>query len=125
MVPGSELRQAVGSWRLILGNKRHRTRRIGSFLPRILELESRLTPTVTFTTGFAGMVNTGWAPPDPSVAVGPNHVLESVNESYAIYNKSTGALLSKTLSQACSRAWIRREASSIRMPFMTTWLDDS
>src|ERR1051325_3326839 len=49
---------------------------------------------------FAGVgVNGIVAPPDTNIAVGPNHIVETVNARYAVYNK-TGALLAgpKTLS---------------------------
>jgi hypothetical protein len=52
-------------------------------------------PTVTLTGGFTGMNSTGWTPPDTNLAVGLNHVVETVNKSLAIYDKATGALLSK------------------------------
>jgi hypothetical protein len=66
-----------------------------SYRPQILQLEFRVVPTISLTGGFSGMVNTGWNPPDTNIAVGPNHVLETVNESYAIYSKATGSLLAK------------------------------
>jgi hypothetical protein len=65
------------------------------FRPALEALEERFLPTITLTSGFNGMVNTGWNPPDPNIAVGPNYVLETVNESYAIYSKTTGSLLTK------------------------------
>jgi hypothetical protein len=58
-------------------------------------LEDRLVPAVTLQTNFTGMNNTGWTPPDTNLAVGPNQVVETVNESVAIYDKATGTLLSK------------------------------
>ena len=42
---------------------------------------------------FAGISNTGWNPPDPSVAVGPDHIVAVVNSSIAVYDKETGAQL--------------------------------
>ena len=38
--------------------------------------------------GPAGTFNVDAAPPDPNGAVGPNHFVEVVNESFAIFNKS-------------------------------------
>jgi hypothetical protein len=58
-------------------------------------LENRTLPTVTLQGNFTGMNNTGWTPPDTNLAVGPSHVVETVNESLAIYDKATGTLLSK------------------------------
>src|SRR5438094_5122672 len=60
----------------------------------VMQLDERVTPTVTAMAGFTGVNNTGWTPPDSNIAVGPSYVIETVNESMAIYNKSTGALLS-------------------------------
>ena len=54
----------------------------------------------TGSTNFAGISATGWLPPDCTMAVGPDHVLLSVNSSVAIYAKAGGAaLLQRTLSQ--------------------------
>ena len=43
-------------------------------------------------TGFAGYGITG-APPDTTLAVGPNHIVQWVNSHFAIFNKSGTALL--------------------------------
>jgi len=55
-------------------------------------------------TNFAGQtsLDSPWGPPDPIAAVGPNHVVEMVNENIAIYNKATGALIS---NQTTSSFW--------------------
>jgi hypothetical protein len=37
---------------------------------------------------FAGLTDTGWFPPDCTVAVGPEHVLAAVNASFAVYSKT-------------------------------------
>jgi hypothetical protein len=42
---------------------------------------------------FPGIGHTGWNPPDPDVAVGPDHVVAVVNSSIAIFNKETGEKL--------------------------------
>jgi NedA-like, galactose-binding domain/F5/8 type C domain len=41
---------------------------------------------------FPGVGSNGYAPPDTNMAVGPNHILQTVNSRYAIYAKN-GALL--------------------------------
>src|SRR6266404_4398057 len=46
---------------------------------------------------FPGVGANGWAPPDTNMAVGPNHILQTVNIRYAIYSKS-GALVSGPFS---------------------------
>ncbi len=48
---------------------------------------------------FQGFTDTGWFPPDCTLAAGPSHVLASVNSSLAVYNKSGGvAVAQRTLS---------------------------
>jgi hypothetical protein len=42
-------------------------------------------------TSFPGIPATGWFPPDCTLAVGPSHVLASVNATVSIYNKTGGA----------------------------------
>ena len=50
-------------------------------------------------SSFAGFSATGWLPPDCTLAVGPTHVLVSVNASVAVYAKAGGApVLTKTLT---------------------------
>jgi hypothetical protein len=36
---------------------------------------------------FSGLDRTGWVPPDPTLAVGPDHIVVTVNQSVAFYNK--------------------------------------
>src|SRR5438876_227295 len=67
-----------------------RTRRQRSFRSagrrlEVMQLDARITPTVTEMAGFTGLNNTGWTPPDPNLAVGPSYVVATVNESMAIY----------------------------------------
>lgn len=40
---------------------------------------------------FPSDVSSGWNPPDPTLAVGPDHVVVTVNQHIAFYNKATGA----------------------------------
>jgi hypothetical protein len=40
---------------------------------------------------FPGIGATGWSPPDPTLGVGPNHVVITVNSSLAFFDKNTGA----------------------------------
>jgi len=44
---------------------------------------------------FQGISQTNYAPPDPVIAVGTNNVLEAVNTSFAVFNKS-GSKISQT-----------------------------
>jgi hypothetical protein len=62
--------------------------------PAILCLEERLVLSTTLDASYIGNNGTGWYPPDTNLAVGPSHVVETVNEALTIYNKSTGAQLS-------------------------------
>ncbi|MFN7314636.1 MAG: PA14 domain-containing protein [Phycisphaerae bacterium] len=37
---------------------------------------------------WTGVTATGWNPPDPTLAVGPNHVVVTVNQTIAFYNRA-------------------------------------
>ena len=50
-------------------------------------------------TGLAGFVMTG-APPDETIAVGPNHVVQWVNSMFAIFNKAGGVVAGPTNGNA-------------------------
>jgi hypothetical protein len=41
---------------------------------------------------FDGITHTGWVPPDCTLAVGPSHVLQTVNMQIAWYDKATGGV---------------------------------
>jgi hypothetical protein len=43
---------------------------------------------VGLTSGFIAQGNDGWDPPDMSLAVGPTYIVQMVNNSIAVYNKS-------------------------------------
>ncbi len=54
-------------------------------------------PAPTNGTGFAGLDLQNWGggwPPDTHGAVGPNHYIQAVNTSMAVYDKATGTRLS-------------------------------
>ena len=57
-------------------------------------LQKEAGPLVAATAGasFAGIGSPGYLPSDSNLAVGPNHIVEAVNVSFAVYNKS-GAIL--------------------------------
>ncbi|MCC6675883.1 MAG: hypothetical protein IT436_01950 [Phycisphaerales bacterium] len=44
-------------------------------------------PRVRAETLFAGIGQTGWVPPDPALAVGPAHIVTTVNQKIAFYTK--------------------------------------
>lgn len=39
-------------------------------------------------TSFPGISQTQWTPPDPAIAVGPNHIVQTVNMTVSFYDKS-------------------------------------
>lgn len=45
-------------------------------------------------TDFEGLGQSGYIPSDNNIAVGPNHIVETVNVQYAVYNKAGGLLTS-------------------------------
>lgn len=59
----------------------------------VLRLEDRLTPTVNVLSNFRGLnaPQGSGVPPDTCAAAGPNYVVETVNTTVQIYNKTTAA----------------------------------
>jgi hypothetical protein len=57
-------------------------------------LQKEVLPEVSATQGivFDGIATTQYVPSDSNLAVGPNHIVETVNVQFAVYNKS-GAIL--------------------------------
>jgi len=48
-------------------------------------------------TGFEGIPQTEWSPPDPTLAVGPNHIIQTVNSAIAFYDKNGNQTFSTDL----------------------------
>jgi hypothetical protein len=48
--------------------------------------------------GFRGIGSTNWYPPDPILAVGPEHIIAMVNTSWAIFDKAGNKLFQSTFS---------------------------
>ncbi len=48
------------------------------------------------STGFLGIAQTEWSPPDPAIAVGPDHIVQVVNAAIAFFNKDTGTQIFST-----------------------------
>ena len=48
--------------------------------------------------GFIGFADTGWMPPDPDLAVGPNHVVVAVNGGVKFYTKAGVQTFTDTLN---------------------------
>jgi len=51
---------------------------------------------------FPGLVQTPWSPPDPSIAVGPTHVVETVNMAIAFFSKDGELEFSQNLDSTGS-----------------------
>jgi len=63
---------------------------------------------------FPGVSANGSAPPDPNLAVGPNHIVQIVNTEFAVYSKSEDHRLSVQRSRRRLRGRIRRPHRAIR-----------
>lgn len=48
---------------------------------------------------FTGTTYTGWDPPDPQIAAGPNHIVEVVNSTISVFDKNSGNLLYQATAQ--------------------------
>jgi hypothetical protein len=57
-----------------------------------------VTSYTNVTPSFNGIYQTGLAPPDTTGAAGPDRYIETINNSYAIYNKSGAAINSGSMS---------------------------
>ncbi len=51
-------------------------------------------------SGFDAISNTAWNPPDPSLAVGPNHIVATVNMAIAFYDKNGNEEFSALLNDS-------------------------
>jgi hypothetical protein len=68
--------------------------------PRLEVLETRWLPSVTLGTGFNGLAfgdTAGYVPPDTIAAAGPTNIVEAVNTTLAIFDKSGNKLSSQSL----------------------------
>lgn len=61
----------------------------------ILSAESGTAP-----PGFPGIPFTGWNPPDPSIAVGPNHIVQMTNGQICIFDKTGNELFCDAIEAA-------------------------
>jgi len=57
---------------------------------------NKLSATVNPGAQFAGQTMNGWYPPDADIAVGPSHIVQVVNSSFAIYTKTGTKQLEQT-----------------------------
>jgi hypothetical protein len=58
-----------------------------TFDPRDIDRAAREITRGRMDIGFTGVVNTGWTPPDPHLAVGPQHVVVMTNGAIAFFTK--------------------------------------
>jgi len=65
------------------------------------------------TPGFSfdAISQTGWAPPDPTLAVGPNHIVETVNSLISFYDKSGNLQFSRELGSAGSPGFFENQGA--------------
>jgi hypothetical protein len=69
-------------------------------LPLDPEERKRFRPAPRKFASFDGISHTGWVPPDCTLAVGPNHVVETVNMTLAWYDKAGVLQFSNDLGSA-------------------------
>ena len=70
--------------------------------PPFLQARSPFSPASlapALSSNFAGLGFTGWIPPDTMGAVGPSHLLSTLNGGVGIFDKTTGAKLSQVTLQ--------------------------
>ncbi len=70
----------------------------GPWLQEDPVLQKEVLPAVSATQGinFDGIPSPGFAPSDSNMAVGPNHIVETVNVQFAVYSKSGATLAGPT-----------------------------
>jgi hypothetical protein len=59
-----------------------------TFDPRDIDTAEREITVTDGAIGFTGVINTGWTPPDPHMAVGPNHVVVMTNGEIGFFTKA-------------------------------------
>ncbi len=52
---------------------------------------------------FAGLDDTNWTPPDSQIAAGPDHLIATVNATFAVFDKMGRQLLRRTMSDLFAR----------------------
>ena len=58
-----------------------------TFDPRDIDHSPREITHTRGAVGFTGVTNTGWTPPDPHMAVGPNHIVLMTNGNISFFTK--------------------------------------
>lgn len=54
-------------------------------------------------TNFAGLDDTNWTPPDSHIAAGPDHLIATVNATFAVFDKLGRQLLRRTMADLFAR----------------------
>lgn len=75
-----------------------------TFDPRMRENPWSVGGDARTASGFLGIVNTGWTPPDPHMATGPNHLLAMTNGAIAWFTKD-GTKQFQQLIEGASGFW--------------------
>jgi len=68
-------------------------------------------------TGFEGISQTEWSPPDPTLAVGPDHVVMTVNSAIAFYDKDGNQTFSSALGTPGSPGFFETVGASSNFVF--------
>jgi hypothetical protein len=63
--------------------------------------------------GYTGFSVTA-VPPDPNVAVGPNHIVQWVNNGFVVFDKQGGQIQAPATSRRLTRLSLREERRSPR-----------
>jgi hypothetical protein len=58
-----------------------------TFDPQTIGRDQREVSITADGVGFTGIVSTGWTPPDPQMAVGPDHIVAMTNGAIAFFEK--------------------------------------
>jgi len=69
------------------------------------------------SAGFTGIAQTEWSPPDPTLAVGPNHIVETVNSAIAFYDKNGNEQFSSPLGTPGSPGFFETVGASSNFVF--------
>jgi hypothetical protein len=81
-------------------------RSAGSGSPNPSATQTKAGAHLPFTpqTNFGGIGANGYIPPDPNIAVGPNHIVQTVNSEFAVFDK-TGSGIPLSGPKRLSTIW--------------------
>jgi hypothetical protein len=75
-----------------------------TFDPRLIEQGEREIVEGANEIGFTAILSTGWTPPDPHLAVGPDHIVVMTNGAIAFFDKA-GMLLFQDAIEGLAGFW--------------------